>query len=84
MCAILLDLSFSPLLFDDAEVLLDLAVDASFFPSFALCSSFLRSLIFLPTTLGQNPAFATGALNEKNLTAVVGKRYDSCYKALAS
>lgn len=80
--AVLFDLCFGALLFDDSEVALNGHVDAGFFPGFARCG-FDFAFVDFPAAFGQDPAFARGGLDEEDLGAVGGERNDACDEAFA-
>ena len=64
---VLLDLLVAPLLLDCAEIDLDLAFDAGFFPRFAAGCLFLCSFVGLPAAFWEHPAFACRALDQHHL-----------------
>lgn len=55
---------------DVAQILVNLADYASFFPRLSSSSNCSRGLIQFPTALGQNPAIPAGGLNEKNFSFI--------------
>lgn len=73
----------SPPLGDEAEVVVDLDDDAGLFPSFALGSILGGGLVRLPSALGENPAAASGGLDEEHVVFVGRKRNNAGHEALA-
>jgi hypothetical protein len=63
-----------PLLGNEAEVVVDLAYDAGFFPGFALSSILRGRFICLPSTLREDPATALRGLDEENVVLVGRER----------
>lgn len=81
---VLADLRLAALLRDLAQVLVDLALDAGLLPGLAARGLLLRLLVRFPAAFGQDPAFAVGGLDEKDLGAVGGERNDARNEALAA
>lgn len=59
-----------PLLGDKAEIVVDLAYYAGFFPGFALGSLLSGRFVRLPSTFGEHPAAAASGLDEKHVVLV--------------
>lgn len=68
---------------DEAEVIVDFANDAGFFPGFALGGILGGRLIRLPSTFREHPATSPGGLDEKNVVLVGRERDNSGNQALS-
>lgn len=65
----------SPLLRDEAEVVVDFAYYARLFPGLALGGVLGRRLVCFPAALGEDPATALGRLDEEHVVLVGRKRH---------
>ena len=63
------ELLWFPLLRDFAQIAIDFADGAGFFPSLATCG-LLDGLIGLPAAFGEDPTATTNRLDEQNLFAI--------------
>jgi hypothetical protein len=72
-----------PLLCDEAEIVVDLAYYASLFPGFAFRGVLGRRFVRFPAALGEDPAAASGGLDEENVVLVGRKRNHAGNESLA-
>jgi hypothetical protein len=72
-----------PLLCDEAEIVVDLAYYASLFPGFAFRGVLGRRFVRFPAALGEDPAAASGGLDEEHVVLVGRKRNHAGNEPLA-
>ena len=64
----------SPLLGDQAEIVVDFAYYACLFPGLTLGGILRRGFIRLPSAFGKDPAASSGGLDEEHVVFVGGER----------
>jgi hypothetical protein len=72
-----------PLFCDEAEVVVDLANNASLFPGFTFRGVLGRGFVRFPAAFGEDPATASGGLDQEHVVLVGRKRNHAGNESLA-